>query len=89
MMSFEQKINLKFRVRLGKTSIKTFKFLQEVYRDAMMSRTRIFEWRKSFKVGKEDVEDDPRSLRPTTSRTNENVEFVREKVPLIVTLQLE
>ena len=43
----------------------------------MMSRTRIFEWHKRFR---EDVEDDPRSGRPTTSRTNKNVERVREKV---------
>ena len=45
-----------------------------------MSRTRIFEWHKRFREGREDVEDDPKSGRPTTSRTNENVECVREKV---------
>ena len=45
-----------------------------------MSRTRIFEWHKRFREGREDVEDDPKSGRPTTSRTNENVERVREKV---------
>ena len=42
-MSIEQKINLKFLVRLGKTPTKTFNLLQEVYGDATMSRTRIFE----------------------------------------------
>ena len=45
-----------------------------------MSKTRIFEWHKRFREGREDVEDDPRSGRPTTSRTNKNVERVREKV---------
>ena len=35
---------------------------------------------KRFREGREDVEDDPRSGRPTTSRTNKNVEQVREKV---------
>ena len=34
-----------------------------------MSRTRSFEWHRWFKKGREDVEDDPRSGRPTTSRT--------------------
>ena len=73
-MSIEQRINLKFLVRLGKTPTETFNLLQEVYGDATMSKTRIFEWHKRFR---EDVEDDPRSVRPTTSRTNENVEHVR------------
>ena len=79
-MSIEQRINLKFLVRLGKTPTKTFNSLQEVYGDATMSRTLIFEWHKRFREGREDVEDDPRSGRPITSRTNENVKRVREKV---------
>ena len=79
-MSIEQRINLKFLVRLGKTPTETFNSLQAVYGDATMSRTRIFEWHKRFREGREDVEDDRRSGRPTTSRTNENVERVREKV---------
>jgi len=33
-----------------------------------------------FMEGKEDVEDDPRCGRPATSRTEENVEFVRQKL---------
>ena len=79
-MSIEQRINLKFLVRLGKTPTETFNLLQEVYGAATMSRTPIFEWHKRFREGREDVEDDPKSGRPTTSRTNENVERVREKV---------
>ena len=79
-MSIEQRINLKFLVRLGKAPTEAFNSLQEVYGDAMMSRTRIFEWHKRFRGGREDVEDNPRSERPTTSRTNKNVERVREKV---------
>ena len=65
-MSIEQRINLKFLVRLGKTPTETFNLLQEVYGDATMSRTRIFEWHKRFREGREDVEDDPKSGRPTT-----------------------
>ena len=62
MMSFKQ-INLKFLIWLGKTSIETFKLLEEVYRDATMSRTQIFDWHKRFKEEREDVEDDPKSRR--------------------------
>ena len=41
----------------------------------------IFEWHRKFREGREDVKEDPRSRRPTTTRTNENVERVSEKVP--------
>jgi len=45
-----------------------------------MSRTRLFEWHRRFKEGREEVEDDQRSVKPSTSRTQENVQHVREKV---------
>ena len=79
-MSIEQRINLKFLVRLGKTTTETFNSLQEVYGDATMSRIRIFEWNKRFRERREGVKDDPRSGRLTTSRTNKKVERVRETV---------
>ena len=45
-----------------------------------MSRTRLLEWHRRFKEGREEVEDDRRSGRPSTSRTDENVERVRQKM---------
>ena len=45
-----------------------------------MSGTRLFEWHSRFKEGRENVEDDHRSRRLSTSRTDENVERVRHKV---------
>ena len=39
-----------------------------------------FEWHRKFKKGREEVEDDRRSWRPSTSKTDENVECVRQKL---------
>ena len=75
-MSVEQGINLKFLVRLGKTPTEALKLLQEVYGDDM-SKTGLFEWLMRFR---EDEEDDHTSRRISTSRTDENVERMRQKV---------
>ena len=78
-MSVEQQINLKFLVRLGKTPTEALKLLQEVYGEETVSRTRLFEGHRRFKEGREEVEGDHRSERPSTSRKDENVERVRQK----------
>ena len=54
--------------------------LHEVYGDASMSRTRVFEWHKWFLEGREDVEDDLKSGRPSTAKMDANIERVRELV---------
>ena len=79
-MSVEQQINLKSLVCLGKTPTEALNLLQEVYGDDTMSRTRIYEWHRRFKEGREEVEDDHRGGKPSTSRTDENAECVRQKV---------
>ena len=45
-----------------------------------MSCTRVNEWHKRFKSGHDDVEDDPKSGRPSTSRNDENIQNVNELV---------
>ena len=42
-MSCEQKSNLKFLVKLGKTPSESFAMLQQVYGEETTSRTRAFE----------------------------------------------
>ena len=78
ILRVEQRINLKFLVCLGKTPTEALKLFQEIYGDDTMSRTRPFEWHRRFKEGREKVKDDHRSGRPSTSRTDENIESVTD-----------
>ena len=48
--------------------------------ESAMSKTRVYEWYKRFQDGREDVEDDERPGRPSTSTTNDNMEKVKEMV---------
>ena len=79
-MSRQKRANLKFLAKLGKTPFESFAMLQQVYGEEMMSRTRAFEWHKRFKERREEVEDDPWSGRPSTSRTADNIERVKQMV---------
>ncbi|EFN86740.1 Putative uncharacterized protein FLJ37770, partial [Harpegnathos saltator] len=72
----ERRIVVKFHMKLGKSATETYLLLKEVYDNECLSRTRVFEWCKRFQDGREDVEDDSRPGRPSTSKTDENIEKV-------------
>ncbi|GBL97478.1 Putative uncharacterized protein FLJ37770 [Araneus ventricosus] len=73
----EQRVNIKFCFKLGKTVTETHEMLVKVYGVETVSKKCVFEWFKRFRDGKEDVEDEPRSGRPPTSTTPDNIERVR------------
>jgi hypothetical protein len=54
----EQRVNIKFLVKLRKTATETFIVLREVYGKDALSRARVFAWHKRFSEGIEDVEDE-------------------------------
>ncbi|XP_018788046.1 PREDICTED: putative uncharacterized protein FLJ37770 [Bactrocera latifrons] len=54
--------------------------LQKAFGVSALSQTRTYEWYISFKEGRDIVEDMPRSGRPSTSVTDDNVEKVKEIV---------
>ena len=64
-------------MKLNKSATETFAFLTEAYGDATLSRTMVFKWHKTFKEGRENVEDDPCSGRAISSTNDQNVEVVR------------
>ena len=58
----------------------TFKLLKKVYDKDVMSRPQVFEWHKRFKSGRQEAEDDPKSGRPSTAMTDENIIRVKQLV---------
>ncbi|XP_036114141.1 protein GVQW3 [Molossus molossus] len=76
----EQRISIKFCVKLNKSASETHHLLKEAYGNEVMSRARVFDWHKRFKEGREDVRDDARSGRPVTHRTDENIQKVKDLV---------
>lgn len=75
--SYEQRCAIKFCFKLGHNATETCTKLQQAYGDAALSRAQVFRWFKEFSEGRESIEDDLRSGRPTTAKNDENVERIR------------
>ncbi|GFX92455.1 protein GVQW3 [Trichonephila clavipes] len=73
----EQRINLKFLVKLKKTPTECCKLLQETYGDNSLSRARVFEWCRRLSEGRESTEDDQRPGGPVTVLTPETVTKIK------------
>lgn len=69
----EQRVCVKFCVKLGKMFTETFQMLQVAFGDECLSRSRCHEWYKRFKEGRTSCEDDSRSGRPSTSTDDDHV----------------
>ena len=76
----ERRICLRFCFRLGKTATEAHEVLQKVFKEEALSRTQVFEWFAGFKKEEMSVEVHPHSGRPSTSRSDENVEKSRQKI---------
>ena len=69
----EQRASIKFCVKLGKTFTETLEMLRKAFGDQALSRTTVYEWLKRFKKGRESLDDDERSGRPASRRTDKLV----------------
>ena len=79
-VNVEQRVNVKFCVKLGTSATETYHLLKKVYGDECLSRTQVFEWFKRFKEGREEIGDDQRPGLPSTSKTAANIEKIGEIV---------
>jgi hypothetical protein len=77
----EQRVCIKFCVKLGKTAIETLEMLRRAFGEHSLSRTAVFEWLSSFKAGQVSAKDDEGSGRPSISKTTENFEKISRTYP--------
>jgi hypothetical protein len=62
-VKLEQRANIKFCAKLGKSGAETFGMTLRENGNEAMSRGRCFEWHGSFKRGRTSLEDDKNSYR--------------------------
>jgi hypothetical protein len=65
-VNVEQRINVKFFVRIGKSTTEMYNWLKKVYGDECLSHTEVFEWFKRFKAVREEIGYGQRCGRPST-----------------------
>jgi transposase len=65
----DERISIKFSFKVGKTTAETHKMLPEAYGDDALSETTNYEWFRRFKNGRTSTNDNERSGRSSTSRS--------------------
>jgi hypothetical protein len=73
----EQRANIKFCVKLGKTAAETVELMRQVYGD---NCAQIFRWYARFKSGVATIEDKARPGRPFSVRNEGLIAKVRERI---------
>jgi hypothetical protein len=80
-MDHEQRINMKFCFKLQKSAKETHEILKLVYGDVAVTMKKVYKRFERFRNCCESFEDEGRSGRPITSKTQESVERGREMIP--------
>ena len=76
----EQCSVVKFCFLLGKTAGETVVMLETACKEAALGKTQVYKWFSCFRNGELSLADQPRSGRPSTSRTDENITRIRELI---------
>jgi histone-lysine N-methyltransferase SETMAR len=77
MSIFEQRTYIKYRTVLGASAASIIDDLNKVHGDSALRKSTVYEWIDRFKHGRDSIEDDPRSGRPVTETTEENIQRVQ------------
>ncbi|KAG5330335.1 MOS1T transposase, partial [Acromyrmex heyeri] len=76
----DQRICIKFYVKNKIKCADAFRMLTVAYGEATLDRSNVYRWYKMFSEGREDVNDEERAGRPSTSTTDENIDEVKKIV---------
>jgi len=76
----EQRVCVKFCLKVGKTFTETFQMLQQAYGEECLSRTQCYELYERFKSCRTSIENDPKSGRPSSSTGGDHIEKVRSVI---------
>lgn len=80
MEKVEIRAVIKFFVISGKLATEIHKIIRDVLGESAPSFTTVSKWTSEFKRGRQSIEDDPRSGRPSTSVNFEMVDKVHDMV---------
>ena len=76
----EQRIALKFYVKLEKSATETLAMPNTAYGDVSMKCIVCFKWHKRFKGGRQSIDDDERPERPSTLTVDSLVDKINTLV---------
>ncbi|UYV80237.1 hypothetical protein LAZ67_18002121 [Cordylochernes scorpioides] len=76
----DQSTCIKFCVKNEIKCANAFRMLTEAYGEATLDRSNIYRWYKMFSEGREDVNDEERAGRPSTSTTDEKINEVEKMI---------
>ena len=75
--SVDHRYTIKFCVKLEKSMTETHAIIHKAYGKDALLKAQVFKWHKVFSEGREDVKDEQRIGRPSTSHTSDNVAKVK------------
>ena len=76
----EARTNIKFKVKLSWENRQTIDALKQVYGDNTPKKSTTYKWINRFRSGRNEIEDEPRSGRSSTSVYEKNTDAVRDMI---------
>ncbi|UYV71440.1 hypothetical protein LAZ67_8003203 [Cordylochernes scorpioides] len=80
LKKMDQRTCIKFCVKNGIKCADAFRMLTVAYGEATLDRSNVYRWYTMFSEGREDVNDEERAGRPSTSRTDEKINVVEKMI---------